>query len=332
MYLDNCAALLYNEATVGVFIFNLCPPRPQPSRRALYATMPSNTGRTAWNKGKHLSKEHRRRIGDAQRGERSYWYGRTHSEESKSKMSASQKGRVPWIKGRKHSEESREKMGESHRGQPAWNKGKKTGPLSEEHKRNMSLALKGHKSFPRTDEYRKKVSDSLKGKLATSGSFKRGCVPWNKGISMPPLSEEHKRKIGAALKGRPLSEEQRANMSKGHTGEDHALTKEEKSRRKVAGVKKWRSKNRTRTNFLNKRRAARRKGADGSHTQEEWEALKEQYNFTCPACGRGEPEIKLTEDHIMALFNGGSDDIKNIQPLCGSCNSRKKTRTIKFDS
>lgn len=78
-------------------------------------------------------------------------------------------------------------------------------------------------------------------------------------------------------------------------------------------------------------RKQRIKTNGGSHTIQEWETLKAQYNWTCPCCKKSEPEIKLTEDHVISLKRGGSDNIENIQPLCGGCNSKKHTKIIKYE-
>jgi 5-methylcytosine-specific restriction endonuclease McrA len=75
------------------------------------------------------------------------------------------------------------------------------------------------------------------------------------------------------------------------------------------------------------RRRERFLNAVGGHTQGEWDALKRAFNFTCVGCNRTEPTVTLTRDHKVPLVAGGSDRIDNIQPLCGSCNSRKHTTT-----
>lgn len=71
---------------------------------------------------------------------------------------------------------------------------------------------------------------------------------------------------------------------------------------------------------------AQRKGAIGSHTLSEWESLKRSCSYRCVFCGKAEPLIKLTRDHILPISKGGSNFISNIQPLCGSCNSTKHNR------
>lgn len=70
--------------------------------------------------------------------------------------------------------------------------------------------------------------------------------------------------------------------------------------------------------------------AGGSYTVQEWEALKAQYDYTCLCCGRREPAIKLTADHVIPITKLGSSNIDNIQPLCFSCNSSKNTKIIDY--
>jgi len=62
---------------------------------------------------------------------------------------------------------------------------------------------------------------------------------------------------------------------------------------------------------------ARRKG---THSIEEWNGLVEFFGC-CVRCG--ETPQKLFKDHIIPIYQGGSDSIKNIQPLCPRCSSMK---------
>lgn len=76
-----------------------------------------------------------------------------------------------------------------------------------------------------------------------------------------------------------------------------------------------------------RKRRARKTGNGGSHTIKEWRELKEKYGNRCLCCGQIVP---LTEDHIMPLSKGGTDNIDNIQPLCILCNHRKFTEFIDY--
>lgn len=72
-------------------------------------------------------------------------------------------------------------------------------------------------------------------------------------------------------------------------------------------------------------RRARKRAAGGSFSRAEWNALKARYDYRCLRCGKQEPEIKLTMDHVIPLSKGGRHVADNIQPLCLSCNCSKQT-------
>jgi 5-methylcytosine-specific restriction endonuclease McrA len=128
---------------------------------------------------------------------------------------------------------------------------------------------------------------------------------------------EHKKNMSKSLKGKVRTEEMNEKQRMLHLGA--------KSNFWIDGRSTY-----ERKLWLNRRRAVVKIGNGGFHTQGEWETLKAQYNWTCPACRKQEPDIKLTQDHIVPLTKGGSDNIENIQPLCKSCNSTKHTRIIKY--
>ncbi|MBI2332163.1 MAG: HNH endonuclease [Chloroflexi bacterium] len=78
------------------------------------------------------------------------------------------------------------------------------------------------------------------------------------------------------------------------------------------------------------RRRALKYASKVTHTEQEWQKLKARYNSTCLCCGKKEPEIKLTRDHVIPLTQGGSDSIDNVQPLCARCNSKKNNKHIDY--
>jgi uncharacterized protein YdaU (DUF1376 family) len=58
----------------------------------------------------------------------------------------------------------------------------------------------------------------------------------------------------------------------------------------------------------------------GTHSPEEWIALRAFCGPSCLRCGVTAEQVK---DHILPIYKGGSDAIDNIQPLCRSCNASK---------
>lgn len=164
-------------------------------------------------------------------------------------------------------------------------------------------------------------------------------------------TEKAKEKIRQAKLGIKFSKEVRIRMSEGQKGTKkpwagkYVRTKETKLRMRKAHLREkcnfWKggiSKNKERASWVRNRRnrvVKRLKVKGLSHTFEEWQELKKQYNYTCPCCKEKEPFENqrrkfLTEDHIIPLSKKGTDEIRNIQPLCSKCNSIKNTKTIKY--
>jgi 5-methylcytosine-specific restriction endonuclease McrA len=102
----------------------------------------------------------------------------------------------------------------------------------------------------------------------------------------------------------------------------------------IARSKKWGEENpekarQAQANNGRKRRAAKH-ASPGSFTAEEFKALCESYGNRCLACG--DTEAVLQADHVVPLTRGGSNDIGNIQPLCGPCNRKKFVSVIDYRS
>ena len=63
----------------------------------------------------------------------------------------------------------------------------------------------------------------------------------------------------------------------------------------------------------------------GKFTSDEWIMLVTLCQNKCICCGSDSSVSDLCPDHVIALSDGGSGDIFNIQPLCGPCNRLKGT-------
>lgn len=123
-----------------------------------------------WNKEKHLSDEHKRKISES-------------------------------LKGHKVSKEARRKISESLKSHPSWNKGLKGEEYLKHFKnRKLNAARIGK---PLSDKHKQKIGDALRGKLVseeTKRKMSKNNARYWKGKKFP---KEHAQKIREARKYQP---------------------------------------------------------------------------------------------------------------------------------
>ena len=193
--------------------------------------------------------------------------------------------------------------------------------------------------YIRTPEYRINMGNAMRGKKRSEEYKERCRNEFVKNLGNGFLGKHHsvetKRKIRELHKGKKHSKETLNKLEpflfkKGEHASPETEIKKGDIGARCPSWKDGRSKDKNYLWRLRRDYELRKINAEGSHTRGEWELLKKQYGFKCPACQKIEPEIILTEDHIIPLSKGGSDYIENIQPLCRSCNSIKRLKTTKY--
>jgi len=123
------------------------------------------SGKNHYFYGKLLSKEHRRKISEGNKGKHT---GKYFSLETRKKMSEASKGRH-------HTEETKRKISEGHKGEKAYWYGKH---LLKETRKKLSEA---HKGGHHTEEVRRRMSEARKGEKN---------VNWNNGSSFEPYTPD----------------------------------------------------------------------------------------------------------------------------------------------
>lgn len=71
---------------------------------------------------------------------------------------------------------------------------------------------------------------------------------------------------------------------------------------------------------------AREMGVAITLTTAEWRWVRVSYGNRCAYCSS--PEPPLTQDHVLAMSQGGTHTIDNVVPACGPCNSSKGTLPV----
>jgi 5-methylcytosine-specific restriction endonuclease McrA len=189
-----------------------------------------------------------------------------------------------------------------------------------------SNAQQRAKRAARPELYRDKARKYMASRRDQSNNYQRAWRAENQekvSASLHAYRETHREQIRIVAKKRRDAnlEHHRAIGRKAYANNREKRRTYNRAYRK-AHPERYKEQVRTRRN--------RKYQAEGSHSEAEWEALKAKYTYTCLRCGRQEPEITLTRDHVIPITQGGSDWITNIQPLCHICNSSKNNKSIDY--
>lgn len=183
--------------------------------------------------------------------------------------------------------------------------------LSEEHKANISRALKGKKKPPFTKEHCKNIGNAQRGE--------------NNSNYGKPMSEQQKRKISAALKGKnhPFygkhhTEERKASMSTKMRGKNHPFygkSRSQETRLKISlGLRGEKSPNWKGGGLFLKRPF----GFNDSLKL----YIRKRDHFTCQLGGETEKDLRQALDVHHINYNRLNNSPTNLIALCHSCHGK----------
>lgn len=138
-----------------------------------------------------LTEEHRKKIGDAQRGEKNHMYGKHPSEKTRQLMSLSQKERLKIsphpLLGTKHSEEHKQQISETLK--RLYREGLRLPPmLNKKHSEETKRLFREHMSGEKHPNYGKHLSEEWKNKISQSN---KGKFVGEKSILYGKFGHEH---------------------------------------------------------------------------------------------------------------------------------------------
>lgn len=95
---------------------------------------------------------------------------------------------------------------------------------------------------------------------------------------------------------------------------------EENKERDANFKREWCKNNREKCKISHQKSRARKMKLPRTLTSQQWESIKVKFKNKCAYCGR---ELKLEQEHFVALSKGGEYTHNNIIPSCKSCNVSK---------
>jgi len=171
------------------------------------------------------------------------------------------------------------------------------------------------KRYKQTEEHKRKIGEALRGHVVSEETRKKMSEA-HKGVK---LSEEHKRKIGKARKGHIVSEETRNRISVSSKGN----APWNKGKKNVYSKERLKKTSGARSNLWQGGKSFEPYGLEFNNQLRE--QIRKRDNYRCQQCFRHQDELysksgrkyKLIVHHID--YNKKNNSPKNLISLCRNC-------------
>lgn len=100
---------------------------------------------------------------------------------------------------------------------------------------------------------------------------------------------------------------------------------QENKQRKAELNRRWCEQNPEKRLNSGQRRRTMRRDLPATMTTEQWEFAVKQFDNKCAYCRQ---KVKLTQDHVIPVSQGGYHTRQNIVPACSFCNASKGARDM----
>jgi len=213
----------------------------------------------------------------------------------------------------------------------------------ENKRRNLECIKKWHENHHRTPEQRRKQYQKHKKKILAHQKncvknftkeerklYKKKAVENTKRWRVNNSEKFRLQRKNKWVKEQAIRDEEKRQYYEEHKEEIEAKKKvdrEIQDQKTKDNNSRWQKEHPEKNRLKSLAYLARKNGAEGSYSLEDWKYLCNKFDNRCLSCGK---KIALTVDHIQPLSKGGSNYNRNIQPLCQSCNSKKRVEATNF--
>jgi 5-methylcytosine-specific restriction endonuclease McrA len=193
-------------------------------------------------------------------------------------------------------------------------------PTSPEEKARRAAAVRARradnpKKFQEAE--RKRRAENLE-KMRAQEKIRRAANPERVKLNARHQYEIHKEKI--------LERNRRYyEANKDAIREQRKIYGEAKKEEAIARARKWRKENPEMARALRSNRKERLRRAIGTYTGDDIKRLIKMQRQKCGGC-RVSIKNKFHVDHIMPIALGGTNEPRNLQILCPTCNLRKNAK------